>query len=242
MAPNAFDRQNLLDYPIDSATRGKLQPVAHGETIYAEPGTTIDIPKNETPSEQEMEFFTVKLQQIASALCLPLPFVYVMLGLPGTYTRLIGEWAARTFEDGPIGQQWLKRTALEDIKNRVFLSGIIRGEIPWTKNWSKGQWMFPARSSVDVGRESDANLKENAQGIRSMARICGEEGVYWEDEDDQLEMEAESKIERAIEAAKRLTAKTGVQVNWQDTMNHIQMVGPNPKPSPTDKQPTEAAA
>lgn len=179
----------------------------------------------------------VKLQQLAGSLNLPLPYLYVMMGLPGTYTRLIGEWASRTFEDGPMGQRWLERTALREIKNKALMSGILRGEIPWTKNWDKGQWMFPARSSVDVGRESDANLKENAQGLRSMANICAEEGVYWDDVDQQLEHEAESKMERAIATAQRLSAKTGVALTWQDVMPHIQMMGPNPTP----KDPQTAA-
>lgn len=239
MAPTPV--QDYLTPNSDPVARGRLQPVAPGETIYGEPGTTVNMVENATPTEQEMELMLVKLQQIAAALNLPLPYLYVMMGLPGTYTRLIGEWASRTFEDGPIGQRWLQRTVLDEIKNRALLSAILRDEIPWTKGWSKGQWMFPARSSVDVGRESDANLKENAQGIRSMADICSEEGRYWDDVDQELGMEAESKIELAISTAQRISAKTGVQLTWQETMPHIQMMGPNPMPVPAkDSSPAKA--
>jgi len=228
---------NYLDEPSNSVTRGRLQPMAAGEVLYGEPGMEVKMIEGKTPSPQEMDFMIVKLQQIAGALNLPLPFVYVMMGLPGTYTRLIGEWASRTFEDGPIGQRWLQRTALDEIKNKALLSGIMRDEIPYVKNWDKGQWMFPARSSVDVGRESDANLKENAQGIRSMADICAEEGRYWDDVDQELEYEAESKMERAIRTAQRIKDSTGVAMTWQDVMPHIQMMGPNPTPK---DQPEEA--
>jgi len=231
---------NYLDEPSNSVTRGRLQPMAAGEVLYGEPGMEVKMIEGKTPSPEEMEFMIVKLQQIAGALNLPLPFVYVMMGLPGTYTRLIGEWASRTFEDGPIGQRWLQRTALDEIKNKALLSGIMRNEIPYVKNWDKGQWMFPARSSVDVGRESDANLKENAQGIRSMADICAEEGRYWDDVDQELEYEAESKMERAIRTAQRITASTGVAMTWQDVMPHIQMMGPNPTPKDAAASPVTA--
>ncbi len=239
MAP--MPSQDYLTPQTDTVTSGRLQPMAPGEVLNGETGMTVSMIENNTPSPQEMEFMIVKLQQIAGALNLPLPFVYVMMGIPGTYTRLIGEWASRTFEDGPIGQRWLQRTALDEIKNKALMSGIIRGEIPWVKDWDKGQWMFPARSSVDVGRESDANMKENAQGMRSMSRICSEEGVFWQDEDAQLALEAENKIELAITMAKRVSDKTGVQVPWQDAMTHIQMMGPNPMPTP-DQQPAKEAA
>lgn len=240
--PNGMSPMPSMDYltpQADSVTRGRLQPMAPGETIYGETGTTVQMVENTNPSEQEMEFMIVKLQQIAAALNLPLPYLYVMMGLPGTYTRLIGEWASRTFEDGPIGQRWLQRTALDDIKNRALMSAILRDELPWVKNWSKGQWMFPARSSVDVGRESDANLKENAQGIRSMADICAEEGRYWDDVDQELEMEAESKIDRAVATAARITAR-GTPITWQEVMPHIQMMGPNPTPAPDKNSPPAA--
>jgi len=244
MAPMPTAPINYIDPVTSPATNGRLQPLAPGEIMYGEPGTQVSMIDNDTPSANEMEFMLTKLQQIAGALCLPLPYLYVMMGLPGTYTRLIGEWASRTFEDGPIGQKWLERTALNDIKNRAFLSAIMRDELPWVKGWTKGQWMFPARSSVDVGRESDANLKENAQGIRSMADICAEEGRYWDDVDQELEYEAESKMERAIATAQRISTKTGVSLTWQDVMPHIQMMGPNPTPKDPkpSAQPTAAAA
>jgi capsid protein len=242
MAPmaNPMAGQDLLTGGDAAVTRGRLQPLAAGEVMYGEPGMSVSMVDNVTPSAEELELMLVKLQQVAGALCLPLPYLYVMMGLPGTYTRLIGEWASRTFEDGPMGQKWLERTALNEIKNKALLSGILRDEIPWVKGWDKGQWMFPARSSVDVGRESDANLKENAQGIKSMADICAEEGRYWDDVDQELEYEAESKLERAISLAKRLSVNTGAQLTWQDVMPHIQMMGPNP--TPKDPQPAAQAA
>lgn len=229
---------NLLDTPTTSPVYGRAQGVSPGEVLYGDPGMQINMVDNKTPNANEMELVESKMAQIAAALHLPLPFVWVVMGMPGTYTRLIGEQASRTFQDGPRGQNWLKRVALEEIKNKALVSGIIRGEIPWTKDWNKGEWMFPARSSVDVGRESDANLKENAQGMRSMRRICTEDGVYWQDEDRQLAVEAQNKIELAIAKAADIKANTGVDLTWQDVMPHIQMMGPNPMPAPDKEAPT----
>ena len=65
-----------------------------------------------------------------------------------------------------------------------------------------GEWRFPAKLSIDVGRESAANLNENRQGAKSLAEIASEEGT-----------DAFSRLEQiAIEAGfiKELSTKYGV--------------------------------
>jgi hypothetical protein len=150
---------------------------------------------------------------------------------------LISEQAKRAFQHGPLGQKWLERTALTQIKNKVLASGIIRGKIPWTKNFTRGFFMYPAHPTVDVGRESKANLEENRQGLRSMATITAEEAMYWKDVDNQLGDEAENKIRLAIEKAANLNASFpdsggGTTFTWRDVMPYIQSYNANP-PNPT---------
>lgn len=103
---------------------------------------------------------------------------------------------------------------LDPIKNAVILDAIARGEIaPPTlqagetmvqalRRATAGEWRFPAKLSIDVGRESAANLNENRQGAKSLQEIAGEEGT-----------DAFSRLEQiAIEAAyvKELAGKYGV--------------------------------
>ncbi len=107
------------------------------------------------------------------------------------------------------------------------MSGILTGQIPWSRHRFRGKFLFAAHPTVDVGRESAANLAENAQGITPMAIITGEQGRYWKDSDKQLGKEAENKIRLAQEIGKR------VGLPWESVMNHLQVTVPNGTPPPT---------
>jgi len=97
--------------------------------------------------------------------------------------------------------------------------------------------MYPAHPTVDVGRESKANLEENRQGLRSMATITAEEAMYWKDVDGQLADEAENKIHLAVEKAKKLNeahppTDPEEKFTWRDVLPYIQSYNANP-PNPT---------
>jgi capsid protein len=103
---------------------------------------------------------------------------------------------------------------LDPIKNAVILDAIARGEISAPpllagetivqalRRATTGEWRFPAKLSIDVGRESAANLNENRQGAKSLQEIAGEEGT-----------DAFARLEQiAIEASyvKELATKYGI--------------------------------
>lgn len=240
--PDGDPNENPLDGAYGAlSAQGYVRHQAPGEEMHGEEGFNVEMLKNETPSSNELEFLQIKLAQIAMSLGLPLPFVWVMMGLPGTYTRLTSEQAKRAFQHGPMGQKWLERTALNDIKKWAILSGIIRGEIPHIDTWNKGSFMYPAHPTVDVGRESKANIDEFRSGLRSMSDITAESGDYWEDVDTQLANEAENKMELAYQVSQNFNAKTGEKTTWRDAMPFIQSLSPNP-PSPADTQSEESKA
>jgi capsid protein len=78
---------------------------------------------------------------------------------------------------------------LDPIKNAVILDAIARGEIPAPpardgetpvqalKRATRGEWRFPPKLTIDVGRESAANLNENRQGAKSLQEIASEQGT-----------------------------------------------------------------
>jgi len=78
---------------------------------------------------------------------------------------------------------------LDPIKNAVILDAIARGEIPAPparagetpvqalKRATRGEWRFPPKLTIDVGRESAANLNENRQGAKSLQEIAAEQGT-----------------------------------------------------------------
>jgi hypothetical protein len=103
---------------------------------------------------------------------------------------------------------------LDPIKDAVILDAIARGEISpppllagetmvhALRRATAGEWRFPAKLSIDVGRESAANMNENRQGAKSLQEIAAEEGT-----------DAFTRLEQiAIEAAyvKQLAEKYGV--------------------------------
>lgn len=78
---------------------------------------------------------------------------------------------------------------LDPIKNAVVLDGIANNEIPpppmmagetmvqALKRATRGEWRFPAKLSIDIGRESAANMNENRQGAKSLQEIAAEQGT-----------------------------------------------------------------
>ena len=78
---------------------------------------------------------------------------------------------------------------LDPIKDAVILDAIARNEIPppallagetmvqALRRATAGEWRFPAKLSIDVGRESAANMNENRQGAKSLQEIAAEEGT-----------------------------------------------------------------
>ena len=83
----------------------------------------------------------------------------------------------------------LQDKVLDPIKNMVILDAIARDEIPAPprkegetvvqalKRATRGEWRFPAKLTIDIGRESAANLNENRQGAKSLQEIAAEEGT-----------------------------------------------------------------
>jgi hypothetical protein len=71
----------------------------------------------------------------------------------------------------------------------VILDAIARDEIPAPprkagetlvqslKRATRGEWRFPAKLTIDIGRESAANMNENRQGAKSLQEIAAEEGT-----------------------------------------------------------------
>lgn len=243
-SPPAPDpNHNPLDGPAaGSLANNRIRHQLPGEEMHGEEGFSVEMLKNENPSNNETDFLNSKLAQISMALSLPLPFVWHLMGVgvPGTMTRLISKQAGRAFQYGPIGQKWMERNCLNEIKKMALLSGIVRGEIPWTKRWNKGEFLYPAHPSTDDGNDSKANLDENRQGITSMATITAEEGRYWEDVDEQLALEAENKMILAQRTSERFNLATGEESTWRDSMPFIQSLSANPPtPAQTEQVSTE---
>jgi lambda family phage portal protein len=212
---------------IESIEGGRIERLAKGEDFKAF--------GYDRPSQAFQGLIQTLYREIALSMNIPFGFAYDLSLLNGPGARLESAQAQRSFSRW---QHLLEFKLLNPIKNLVILNGIAREEIPNHKLWSKGKWMFPAHPTIDVGRESVANLNENRQGLRSAADIFAEEGKDVNDEYEQIAKEARRRLDLAkkydvpVTMISLPTSNVPADVVTQ-TENDPP---PKPKPSPFNKR------
>ena len=163
------------------------------------------------PSQAFTGFVQHLMHEISLAVGIPQAVLFGSQGYQGPSVRAEFAAADRVFTRH---QGVLVDKVLDPIKNAVLIDAIARGDltaptlnagetmVQALRRATAGEWRFPAKLSIDVGRESAANLNENRQGAKSLAEIASEEGT-----------DAFSRLEQiAIEASfiKELSTKYGV--------------------------------
>jgi hypothetical protein len=163
------------------------------------------------PSQAFTGFVQHLMKEIAIGVGVPEAVLFTTQDYKGPSVRAEFAAADRVFTRQ---QGVLTDKVLDPIKDAVILDAIARGEIPpppllagetmvhALRRATAGEWRFPAKLSIDVGRESAANMNENRQGAKSLQEIAAEEGT-----------DAFSRLEQiAIEAGfvKELAVKYGV--------------------------------
>jgi capsid protein len=174
------------------------------------------------PSSAFTGFVEHLMDEIAMGLGIPGGVLFGTQGYKGPNVRAEFAQADRVWDRH---RGVLSDKVLDPIKNDVILIGIAEGEIPpppakegetavqALRRALRGEWRWPARMSIDVGRESTANLNENRQGIKSGQQIAAENGYDYEDTLEQLAIEAAKVSELAArygvpETAIRLTTSS----------------------------------
>jgi hypothetical protein len=163
------------------------------------------------PSQAFTGFVQHLMHEIALGVGVPEGVLFGTQDYKGPSVRAEFAAADRVFTKH---QGVLTDKVLDPIKDAVILDAIARGEIApppllagesmvqALRRATKGEWRFPAKLSIDVGRESAANMSENRQGAKSLQEIAAEQGT-----------DAFSRLEQiAIEAnfVKELAEKYGV--------------------------------
>jgi hypothetical protein len=85
--------------------------------------------------------------------------------------------------------------------------------------------VFPGKSTIDVGRESDANINEIHAGINTGARVAADDGFDIEESKIQRGREIEAEIQVAMEVAKNIEGGGEQPVMWQEV---YQLMYPRP--------------
>jgi lambda family phage portal protein len=170
-----------------TTTDGKrLEKIEAGTINYLEANEDI-IPFGVTrPSVTFTGFIQTLVREVCMSLGVPYGFFYDMSALGGATARLESAQAQRAFEHY---QNVLEDKFLNRIKNIVIARGITDGLIPNVPKWNNGIWQYGAHPTVDVGRESQANIAEMQVGLKTAADIYGEQGKDWQEEQEQLAKE-----------------------------------------------------
>ena len=151
------------------------------------------------PSQAFAGFIAHLMHEIAIGTGIPQGVLFGTEDYTGPAVR--AEFAAA---DRVFGRQQgiLSDKVLDPIKNAVILDAIARQLIPppplqtgetmvqAVKRATRGEWRFPAKLTIDVGRESAANMAENRQGAKSLQEIAANEGTDAFARLDQIAAEA----------------------------------------------------
>jgi hypothetical protein len=205
---NLFQPNPSMSLPNGQQQKNELTEV--GMIRYFQNSDRVEVMPSR-PSQAFTGFVQHLMHEIALGVGVPEGVLFGTQDYKGPSVRAEFAAADRVFTKH---QGVLTDKVLDPIKDAVILDAIARGEIApppllagesmvqALRRATKGEWRFPAKLSIDVGRESAANMNENRQGAKSLQEIAAEEGT-----------DAFSRLEQiAIEAnfVKELAEKYGV--------------------------------
>jgi hypothetical protein len=173
---NASDLSALTTEENFDNQQIKLESMESGKVSYLEPGEDIIFPDGPSrPSGAFAEFHKILLRNICMGLGIPYSFAVDPSAMSGPTARLEMQQAGRTFNRY---QKLLNDKVLNPIKNIVIADGVARGMISGNgAKTTKGIFNFGANVSIDLGRESVANIAEFKAGLTTASSIYAEKGL-----------------------------------------------------------------
>jgi len=164
--------------------------------------------QHDRPSPNVIGMYENTVRDIAIGAGLTYGFCYDMTGLTGPAVRQCSAQDARAIQ---VWQQMLMEQKLDPIVMLLLGTAIANGELPYIDTWMLWSWFFPPKPTIDVGRESDANIQEIDHGINTGANVVSEAGLGdIQDVITQCGHETAMKIEAAMAVAKQFG------LDWQE--------------------------
>jgi len=159
--------------PDGSGVTRHTEEIDDGVIRYMFPGETVTSPMSGRPSAAWQGFIQFLIADIAVSFDIPFSFVWTMLGLNGPAVRMEAKQAERTFDE------WSDETEAQLINptvSWVITDAMENGLLPFNPFWMKFTVARPAHPSIDVGRESEKDLKEHKRGWTSSRLIVSARG------------------------------------------------------------------
>jgi capsid protein len=192
-----------------------------------------DFPNSQLPVAIE-EF----RRQSCKGAKLPYEFVY-RADNGGVVQRFWVDKAMKTFAKD---KHLIKRCLLNPFKNRVTKAGIESGELDLRRFGNlaetlavySGQWRLGAQTSVDYGRETDADLKQIEAGLMSPVDYAADQNRDL----DEVRKEIVANAAQYIKDGQQLARETGL--SFDQVMPFLVKKWPNPAPVAAETQPAAA--
>lgn len=220
----------------DQGQVARLQSLDPGTVNYLSAGEKMEMFKSDRPTGAFGEFIRLVQAHICMAVGLPYGFAFDA-DKSGPMARMEAAMAERTFLRwrGLLEGQFLNR-----IKNVILLDAASRGLIPDSEYLLDGRWCWPAKVSIDYGREANADINLWKAGLKTAGQIYSDMGEDYE----------EALRARAKEAA--MIVALGVEMDIpseyiSDSIIPIQAAAPiaapivqeEPKPESPQEQPKQ---
>lgn len=144
-----------------------------GKILSLAPGEKLESFQSQRPNASFTGFIE-HLQKDSTAGVLPYQFTADPNGIGGAAIRLVVSKAERHF--GARQHMFMTRF-LTPVWGYVISNAISRGDLPPNDEWYKVNWVTPRRVTVDAGRESAANQKDIAMGLKTLSDHFSELGM-----------------------------------------------------------------
>jgi capsid protein len=179
-------------------------------TALSSEGEKVEMFDHDRPSPNVIKMYQETVRDIAVGTGLTYGFVYDMTGITGPAVRQCSAQDARAIQ---VWQDMLREQKLDPVVMLLLGDAIARGDLPYHPNWLKWDWFFPAKPTIDVGRESDANIAEIEALVNTGAKVAADAGDG--DISDIIEQRSH-EISMAIEAAQAVANSLGNGTQWQE--------------------------
>jgi hypothetical protein len=177
-------------------------------------GEKVEMFPHERPSPNVIAMYEDTKRDICQGVGVSTGFAYNATGRGSAEVRFDSAQDARAIE---IWQQALKEDKLETVATLILANGIAVGDIPFHPNFMKGEWFFPPKPTIDVGRESAANINEYNAMLNTGAAIAAENSQDIEEVQAQCGEETRNSIEIAKTKADDLNKQfPDLKIDWRE--------------------------
>jgi lambda family phage portal protein len=155
----------------------KLSNIDPGAINYLSPGEKMEMFKSDRPGGAFGEFVRLVQSHICMSVGLPYGFAFDA-DKSGPMARMEAAMAERTFARW---RRLLESQFLDRIKNIILLDAQSRGLLPQSEYLLDGRWCWPAKVSIDYGREANADIALWKAGLKTAGQIYSEMGEDYEE-------------------------------------------------------------